>query len=646
MPRVRKDQTTFTAGELDPLLAARIDVSRYYQGGERVRNMLIRATGGVTRRPGFRHAHTLPDGGEGVRLIDFAFSTEQTYLFALTPGTARIFRDLDLVATLTGCPWTAAMLPRLTWTQSADTLLLFHPAMPPQRVLRQGSHSAWTIGPIPLVNIPGFDYGAVTPSGTITPSATEGTVTLTASAPVFTAAMVGWHLRADEALARLTAVASATSATARVLRPFRNTAAIPASDWRLLEPVISPARGWPACGVFYQGRLYLGGLASRPATILGSKVGDYWNFDPGRGLDDEGIDVTIDTDQVNAVLALAATRNLHAFTTGGEHVLRGAGEGPITPATVRVEEQTRHGAEPGLPVLEADGALYFVERGGAALREHTYSDVDGAWGSAPASLLAEHLIRAPRDLAVSRNAVRSGLRPAGAGNYVFVVNDDGTVAVLTVLRSQEVVAWSLWETAGQVRAMAVLDGGIAWWAVARGGTVRLERWEDGLLLDAAVRTPLAAPTWTLGGLDHLNGMTVAVVGDGAARPPQTVTAGQVAVDPPATAELQVGLPFLPVLRTMPPEPRLPDGARFGRPTRLVQATIRLHDSGPIVVNGRSVDTRRFGLPPASPLDAPPPRITGTVRLGAFLGWQTAQVEITQPEPQPLTVLAVAVDLAV
>jgi len=640
--RVRTLQTSFSAGELDPELAGRSDVERYFRGAERARNVIVRPTGGVRRRPGLRHVATISDASTGWKLVEHSFNTEQAYLLVFTATTIRVFRDDVLVHTITGTPWSGAQVAAITYTQSADTLIVFHPDVEPQRLLRGGSDTVWTLTPAAFANVPGFDYGAVTPTGTITPSATTGdAVTLTASASVFSAAMVGWYLRTTRnALARITAFTSATAVTARVLRAFPNVTAIPATDWSLREPVISATRGWPATGVFYAGRLYLGGLKARPATVLGSRVSDFFNLDPNTALDDDGLDVTIDTDQVNAIRALAATRQLHAFTSGGEHILAGDNDGVITPASARWIEQTRRGAVANVPVVEVDGALLFVQRGGKAVRQHLYDELQGAFGNIVLSRLSEHLIRQPVDLAVRKGA------ELDAADQVLVVNSDGTVAVLLTERSQETVAWTLWETDGAVRQAAALDNGAVYLGVERDGAFRVERWEDDLLLDAAVRVTTGMPVTTVSGLGHLEGRTVAIVADGAVQPPATVTSGAVTLPRPAVADVQVGLPFAVLVRPMPPEPRLPDGPMVGRKARIVRATMRVDECGPFTINNIAVDFRRFADAPASPLDAPPRRLTGDVRMSGLTGWRDRPtVDIAQAEPQPFQLLALALDVA-
>ncbi len=119
-------------------LLGRGDLRAFENGARRLRNVFIQPTGGVTRRPGLRHVTPLPGPA---RLIPFEFNTEQTYLIVLTAGLLRVSGDAE-VAVLGG-PWGAWMLPQIGFTQNADTLLLTHPEMRPQRVTR--SAAGWTI---------------------------------------------------------------------------------------------------------------------------------------------------------------------------------------------------------------------------------------------------------------------------------------------------------------------------------------------------------------------------------------------------------------------------------------------------------------------------------------------------------------------
>jgi hypothetical protein len=645
-------QTSFTSGELDPQIGARIEVSRYYSGARRLRNVLVRPQGGARRRPGLRHRATLPAAANaGLRLIPFAFSATQTYLVVLMQARFHVYAPTGalLYASAGTDPWTAAMAAEMNWTQSADTLILTHQDLPPQRILRAGSDSSWTRDVLPLANIPTFDFGAVAPSGSLTPSVTGGpAITITASAAPFTPAMVGWEISGGGGRARITAFLSASQVTATTEYgrgdAFAGVAAF--TDWFLEEPVISAARGWPECASFHQGRLWFGGLRSRPTTLIGSRVAAFFDFDIGTGLDDEAIMVSIDSDQLNAVHQLLSARGLQIYTSGAEHAVTVAP--PITPSNIAIEEQTRRGARRFSRVAELDGAALFIQRGGRGLRQFLYEEVQQAFSADLVSLLSPHLILDPRDVIVRKGAV------ADDADHILLADAAGAgITVLTSLRAQEVTAFTRWTLDGQVRGVAALIGGEVFVAVLRDGAVRLLQWDETALTDhAAIVTGVLAEPYTVAGLGHLAGQTCQVVADGRVWADVEVPpSGE--IDLPAAANrVEIGIGFATEIETMPVEPRDPTGALIGRKCRLVRAAVRVLDSGAFDIAGTSVALRTVGEPPAPLLDVapqpPPPLVAGDIDLRGIMGWREQHsITVSQPaaRPQPLNVLAIALTVA-
>lgn len=86
-------------------------------------------------------------------------------------------------------PWAAQDLPGLRFSQSADTLTVVHPKYPPYEIKRTSATSftclqaQYTFGPFLAQNVDGVTF--------VFASAISGTVTLTASAPIFNANHVG-----------------------------------------------------------------------------------------------------------------------------------------------------------------------------------------------------------------------------------------------------------------------------------------------------------------------------------------------------------------------------------------------------------------------------------------------------------------------
>ena len=202
------------------------------------------------------------------------------------------------------------------------------------------------------------------------------------------------------------------------------------------------------------------------------------------------------------------------------------------------------------------------------------------------------------------------------------------------------------------RGAAALANGTAWVAAQRDGAVRLLRLDATLMLDHAVSYAFASPTDTVTGLAHLAGRTVVLVLDGRPEGTAVVPPAGTLTLPRACLTAQVGLGFEVTIATMPVEPRAAEGPAIGKRVRLVDATVRVHESGPYVLRGTTLNTRTLGDTPAPPLDVvpPPPPVwrSGDDRLQGLLGWANRQqVEIAQPaeRPAPLTVQAVALTVA-
>lgn len=630
MTRIRQVKTTFTAGEVTRALLGRSDLRAYENGALTLRNVFIQPTGGVTRRAGLRYIDTAAGAG---RLIAFEFNTEQTYLLVLTDGQIYIYAN-EVLSDMLSAPWTADQISNVAWTQSADTLLLTHPDVPPQKLTRSGA-GVWALNEWRYItegNVIFQPHFKFADSGvTITPSATSGAITLTASASVFTADHDGIRMRVGGKEVEITAYNSPTVLSATVIETLSGTSAT--TDWT--EQAFSPARGYPVSVAFHQDRLVIGGSRDLPNRLWFSKSGDLFNFDLGTGLEDEAIEFSILSDQVNAIRGIFSGRHLQVFTSGAEWMVTGD---PLTPATVQIRRQTRIGSVTTryIPPVNVDGATLFVARNGEQIQEFLYTDIEQAYQVTDLALVSKHILPTPADMDFDQRQ-----------RLLFVVREDGKFATLTVFRSEEVAAWTLHETDGQALSVSVV-GEDVYLLLNRGGTYTIELFDAALNLDAALtgESIVGASVWS--GLDHLEGRTVSIVADGIVQDDQAVTSGAITLAEPANA-VEIGLPYTHIVEPLPPS-NTEDGGS-GRMVRLVQAIFRLENTAALRLDvGRGlkdVALRQLGEDPV--LDAPPPRVSGDIRVRA-LGWQSRGDQslwrIEQSTPLPFTLLAVTTELKV
>lgn len=633
MVQLNIDKTNFTGGEISPRLLGRGDLRSYGNGAAKLRNVFIQATGGVMRRPGLRYIDTARGSG---RLVAFEFNTEQVYLLVFTNEHVDVYRDGEAVADF-ATPWTTAHLANINWVQSADTLFIVHPEVAPRKITRS-AHTSWSIdawsfyddqeGSADRLQQPHHKF--TSDDHTLTASATTGSVTLTASGDVFEADHVGTRLRLQNKEVEITAVASATSATATVKETLAGTSAT--KDWE--EQSFSAVRGWPTSVCFHQDRLVIGGSRDLPNRLWLSKSADLFNFDLGEGLDDESIEFAILSDQVNAIRAVFSGRHLQVFTSGAEWMVTGE---PLTPENLQLRRQTRIGSpvDRSVPPRDVDGATIFVPRDGSGIREFLFADVEQAYQATDLATTAQHLIVSPQD-----QDYENGRR------HLYVVMSDGSLGTLTVYRAENVNAWSLQETDGAFMSVAVV-GTSVYVLVARDEDTFIEIFDDTLSTDSGLEKSSGAATDTWSGFDHLEGKAVTVLADGAPRIDATVSSGAITLEYEASS-VEAGLGFEHRIEPMPP---VLSNANSGMGTKVrpISVTFRLQETAALRLDvGRGYADVPFSALGSDLLDRPPPTFTGDKTVRA-LGWRTlgpdALWSIRQDTPLPFTLLSVATKVA-
>lgn len=565
---VAVQQQSFSAGLLDRSFRGRLDIKAYYAGCETALNLIPLPIGGMVRRPGTAWCAEIAAAATGCRIARFQFSTQQAYLIAFVHQQIAVFKDGELVASITS-PYTAAQLDGLDWVQSLDSMILVHEDHAPRKLMRQGSHTAWDLSVIALANVPSFDFG----SGS--------------------------------------------------------------------EPVWSATRGWPRTVCLHQGRLYFGGSKARPQTIWGSKANEYFDFyaaatDP---LDDEAVEATLDSDEVNDIRGLISNRGLVILTGGTPWVVEGSAS--VTPGSFLPAQYAKIPAAAVRPIV-VDGNVVFAsaaddQRVRQSVYELAWDDGSQTYVAQDLALRCPELIQRPVDL-----AARYG-NDGAAASQLYAVQGDGSVAVLTPNRMENITAWSRWQTDGQFLRCAVV-GNTPYFLVRRtiAGTPRyfIERLDSAYRTDCAVRRTAASPT-TIWPVSHLNGAEVRIIAAGHLQPPVTVSAN-LAVAAETATEAEIGLTYGWALQPMPLEAQLSDGTLIGHRYRPIRTVVRLQDTSELWVDGRRQSFRTIG---DGLLDQTLPTFTGlhSVRL---LGWQTAYAPLLQGfDPLPATILSITTDVA-
>jgi hypothetical protein len=603
MSRIFNFRTNFLSGELSPRMSSRTDTAAYENGAKQIRNFRQLVQGGISRRPGTKHiaklAHT-----NAVQTASFIFDVDQAYFFIFSNGRADIIRRDGTVCTaLTGCPWTTSQIGELNTTQSGDTMIVVHPDMPMQLIKRTAattfSRSAFTFE----VDSAGFPtrqpyHKFEAANATLTFSGTTGsTIDCTSNTGFFNANHVGVTFRVNYGTGtnvsykefRVTSITSAFVARVTALETLGGTTAT--NDWE--EAVFSAARGFARVCLFADQRLHLFGSRDLPNFHFASKVSQFFNFDVGEAEAADAINEQISEDQVLRITGAASLNHLAIFTESMEVFIPKSDEVSITPAEITYKKQTRYGSG-NTPPKEFDGAVLFLTRNKATVREFLFDDIQQAFRADALNYLSEHLLVSPVYFDVSLGEVGQ------AEQYGYFINSDGTLAVFISERQNKVAGWSLWSTQGSFKAISNIADKmflVTERNLGSGNELFIETLDLTLDMDSVVSLTNGSPISTWSGLSHFANQTVHVTSS------RSLFLGTFTVDGSGNLDLgatnavdniQVGLNFTPTVETLPAIVNLGPRVTVGDPVRLVRCIVDILESFNILVDGSRLLIRKDG----------------------------------------------------
>lgn len=681
---------SFNAGELSPKMLSRSDVSQYAKGCRILENFIATPYGAVEKRPGLKFIAQAKYPDKEVRLIRFAFSRDIAYLCEFGDKYIRFFKDElpvmtdDLDIHEVSTPYTADDLKHLQFIQSADVMTIVHPDHPVKE-LKRTAENLFTLQDkefqYPPVLEPNLDDDI-----TITPSAREGDITLTASKAVFEAGNVGgyWqiiHTRKENeikydftadgvtdslevfgywsfvtrgtwtgtvtiqrsfdngttwndfrvyssakdsntstdgneesenvlyrvqmedyeqsstgtlklcriqltnpdftthGIVKITGIdvvedaEAGTTAGATVIRKLGEVAAT--NEWN--EGAWSVRRGFPRTVSFYEERMMFGGNAYRPQTVWGSKTGDWDNFLLG-DRDDDALEFTLASDTVNTICWLCQHDALIIGTVDSEWTLKSSErDAALTPSSFSVKRQSVYGSAGIVGKMVGDTVL-FVQQGARKVREFAYSYEKDGYISPDMTILADH---------ITASGIKETALQQLPDSILWCVLNNGTVAALTYERDQEVIGWHRHCTDGEFVSVCTVpreNENQVFFAVRRNGRITVEvmvsrtfdQISNAFFVDSGIRVH-GSQIREITGLDHLEGMTVAILGDGAELDKKTVTNGRVILDLPVDNAV-CGLPFVATISPMPIEIEMQNGSSILRKKAVGTLKARVYQS--------------------------------------------------------------------
>jgi hypothetical protein len=298
--------------------------------------------------------------------------------------------------------------------------------------------NTWAISNIGFTNVPAYDFGLQNYSTiNFTPSAVSGNITLTASAPAFTAAMAagtGGLFSGNGGIMRITGFGSNMSVTGFTIESFTNTNAILGALAFLGEPAWSTLRGWPRCVSFFQNRLVFAGSPSIINGVWLSAVNEVFTFDDSQTLPDSAISYYPSSNQNNYMQAITAASSLLFHTNTGNYSTPVSVEVPFTPTNFVLTEHNKDGVSKIQPVF-IDNQIMYVDRSINNIKNMIWEFTQSKYVLNNISIPSSNLIKNPVDMAAFTD-------PGDIdGYYVIVINTDGTLAILQTLKEEGLRAW-------------------------------------------------------------------------------------------------------------------------------------------------------------------------------------------------------------
>lgn len=151
---------SFTAGELSPWLAGRVDLDPVARGAGKLQNFLVTPFGGLKRRPGTSvQAYAKSQSGV-VRVVTFKYSAHEQYVLEIGSGYIRYYKNGELVRNAAGeevvteTPWqTDEQIRNLRMQQLNDMLYCVEPQSMPMVLARYGD-TEWTLRAFQFKTVP------------------------------------------------------------------------------------------------------------------------------------------------------------------------------------------------------------------------------------------------------------------------------------------------------------------------------------------------------------------------------------------------------------------------------------------------------------------------------------------------------------
>lgn len=440
-------------------------------------------------------------------------------------------------------------------------------------------------------------------------------------------------------LVKITQFNSATSVTATVIENLHSTDAT--TEWA--EQFFSDRRGHPRAVCFHRNRLCLGS-----SEIWLSQPGNYENFRT-RNDADSGFKIALNRSGSPFVQWLQDLRELRVGTTQAEAVVIPENDNEVfSYSNYRVRWDSNYGSK-HLQAESVNGTCLFLQPEGKTLRYQALTGIEDYYDANTLTTLADHI--------AGNGIIQTGYQRQPYPTY-HGVREDGQLASLLYEESQDVQSWYRMVTDGGIESVSItprpdeedrvaylvkrdVNGStkrhIEFKALNQYRTLQDSEIESMWFVDDGIEITGSDMT-TLTGLDHLEGVEVAILADGAKVSGHTVSGGQVTLSTPCDKAI-VGRSYNYTLEPM----YLESQGIMGQSKNISGAIVRLWRSGNLQAKTGTEEWSQMEFPAAT-LDTAPPLYTGDTDKVHLSGEWSRNVGITLQGSSPLPVNIMAITL--
>jgi len=671
---------SFSGGEVTPEFWGQIGDAKYQTGLAACRNMICLPHGPVANRSGTAYVNTCKTISKKARLIPFTYSTTQTmvlefgdqYIRFHTQGSTLVSSGTTPYEVVT--PYLEADLFDLHYVQSADVLTLCHPNYAPRELKRLGALN-WTLSTISFVS-------SLAAPTSVTAAATTGSGSTSYVYKVTSVGATGLEESDASSSASVSnnlltsgnknTVSWATTGASRynvykqsngLFGYIGQTDALSFVDENITAnlaktpPItnnpFSGAGLYPGAVSYFEQRRCFAGSTNEPQNLRMTRSGTESNLSysiPVR--DDDSINIRVAAREANTIRHIVPLANLVLLTGSAEWRVTSINSDAITPTSISVKPQSYIGANNVQPIIINNNIIYAASRGGH-LREMAFNYQAGGYITGDMSLRAPHLFD---NLTITDMSYSKAPVP-----LVWAVSSNGKLIGCTYVPEQQVGAIHQHDTDGTFESCCVVSEGnedvlyvivrrtinsVQQRFVERMASRQFATAADAFFVDCGLTYSGAAAT-TISGLNHLEGKTVNVLGDGAVFPKKVVTGGSITLEQACT-KVQIGLPITADLQTLPLSAQLQDGS-FGQGhiKNINKVWLRVYKSSGVFAGPSTSNLVQYKQRTTEAYGSAPNLASDEIEISLTPSWQQGgQIYVRQSDPLPLTVVSMTVEAAV